>query len=293
MHTIFIVIYSAVQLSGLNLRAEPLPDAIPPVNAYSVGMGAASVAVTDDPSVIYWNPAGFGITDIMAIDFTMAAPKFESPGSWSFLVANSSSEEGSRFGLAMVRRNIVKDYTHSKTFEIITPLTHQLKSGLLPVGFSVKFAAESIENADWKYGLKFDAGVLGILSSGFKLGLSVQNLTGSNLQAFKSRTWIGASWGGDSMPILIAGQIRADRLRNRKFTSNNFNLGTVIALTPELPFIRAGWIKAGGDGWLSLGFRYNSPGQKTRFGYAFMVDPEGWTDKAHFLTYGWRLGFVE
>ncbi|MCF7811004.1 hypothetical protein K9N50_08440 [bacterium] len=268
--------------------ADTLPTNSPLSNAFLAGIGNAAVAVTDNAGVIYWNPAGFGISEVVSTDFTVAGPELEVPSSWSFFMANSGSGGGS-FGLGIIRQYFVDNGVKYKSFEVITPLTHSVMAGTIPFGFSIKFINERINDADWKSGLALDGGVMYLTPTGFKFGLSVKNIVGSNLRTFGSQTWLGASWGGDGYPVLISGQVRAERLRNRTYTSDNFNIGVNAMLFENLPQIRCGMMRTDAENRMTLGFGYSFKKQNSRIDYSFSVISDGWEDKAHFITYSWEI----
>ncbi|NQU05415.1 MAG: hypothetical protein HQ568_04920 [Calditrichaeota bacterium] len=269
-------------------HADPLPANSPLSNAFMIGIGNAGVAVTDNAGVIYWNPAGFGVSEVISTDFTAAGPKLKLPGSWSFFLSNSGSG-GGRFGLGVIRQHFVSDGVKYKSFEVIAPLTHQVAAGTIPLGFSLKYINERIDEADWKSGLAIDGGVMYLTPTGFKFGLSVKNIIGSNLHTFGSQTWLGVSWGGDGYPVLISGQVRAERLRNRTYTSDNFNIGMNAMLFENLPQIRIGVMRANAENRMTCGLGFNLKKQNSRMDYSFSVVSDGWKDKAHFITYSWEL----
>ncbi|MDP8241046.1 MAG: hypothetical protein P9X24_18295 [Candidatus Hatepunaea meridiana] len=269
--------------------ANPLPDDIPPINAFTVGIGGAAVAVTNNPAIIYWNPAGISISNLMSVDFTLASSKVESPGTWSFLLVNSASDVGARFGMGLIRRNVVKNDEEFQSFQFIIPLSHSFKTGMFPVGMSMKFISERLDGASWKYGMAFDTGILVLLPTGFKIGLSTQNISGSNLRSFGSKSWIGVSWGGDGLPILVSGQMRTERPRSRKYNSENFNVGLNIFPLPQYPEIRGGWMRSRGKNRLTMGLSYYFKKEDARIDFTLVVDHKDWGNQAYFLTYGWGL----
>ncbi len=272
------------------LRAAPLPYAIPPVNAFSLGIGGGAVAITDDPSVVYWNPAGFGLANLMSVNFTVAAPRFETPVSWAFLVANSSTDEGSRSGFALIRRYAEKDRVKFRSFQVILPLAHKFYRESIAFGFSMKFISERFDESSWNYGTAFDLGVMVILPLGLKLGFSSQNIIGSDLRSFGSKSWLGCSWGGRSSPVMLSAQMRADRLRNKSFNNENYNVGFRLASFGKLPELRGGLMRSKGEKWMTAGFAYLADNNKNaKLEYSLAVDPDNWGVKTHLLTLSWDL----
>ena len=50
-----------------------------------------------------------------------------------------------------------------------------------------------------------------------------------------------------------------------------------------------GWLRASGEGRLTMGASYRLRKQNARLQYALVVDPDGWDDAIHFITYSWTL----
>ena len=191
--------------------------------------------------------------------------------------------------MGIIRQHAVKNEKKFRSFQAIFPLARSLSAGLFPIGVSVKFISENYDDSGWKYGISLDAGAMLVLPTGFKIGYAVHNVIGSDLRAFGSESWLGASWGGGGFPILVTGQVRAERLRSRTHTTENFNVGLEIAPLPELPELRGGWLRASGEGRLTMGASYRLRKQNARLQYALVVDPDGWDDAIHFITYSWTL----
>ncbi len=269
--------------------ALPLCDRFPPVNASIAGTGFAGVALPDDPAIIYWNPAGLAVADLMSASFTVAAPRLESPGSWAFLVVNSSSVQNTRFGLAMVRHSVELDTLSYRTFQIITPLTYGFKSGAVPFGVSLKFISERFEDGSWHSGMSFDTGLLWTATSDLTLGYSTRNLTGSNLLGFSSESWFGGAWRGAQIPVTLSGQIRADRPFDPDWLSRHFNYGLRVSPPGSIYMLSGGYARSEDDSWLTAGVSSRNINNNTVIEYTFSVNTTGWDDQAHFLTYSYSM----
>lgn len=271
------------------LFAEPIEEILPPVNSLCAGLGFVGVGVPNDPGTVYWNPAGLASMDQMSVDFTVAAPSLESPGSWSFLVANSSSGGGGRFGIALIRRHVKRDDQTYKSFQFNTPLSYGFKAGKFPVGVTLKFISEQFKGSGWHYGLAFDVGTIWIAPSGFVIGFSCLNFSGSNLGAFERENWLGTSWTSPNNSMMFAAQTKIDRPFYKNNFYSNFGMGMKIDLGRKTPGLRAGYLERDGEKRWTVGFRYRNLKSNSYIEYALAANPDGWGQRAHFLTYGYSI----
>ncbi len=269
--------------------AGSIDGAFTPINAYSAGVGFAGVGTPTDPSTVYWNPAGLSLIDQMAVQFTLAAPGMETPGSWAFLVANSSSGEGSCFGLALLRHQAHRDGAEFKSFQVNAPLAYGFKAGRFPVGITFKFISESVAGGDWRYGLAFDLGTIAAAPGGFTVALTCFNAAGSGLSSFKSQNWLGFSWGNPRAPVRFAAQVRVDRLFASGGSGENFSLGADLRTGGKVPALRTGILKRDGETYLTFGFAYQRKRHRPRLEYTLILDPDGWKSRAHLLTYNYSF----
>lgn len=277
-------------LTPFQLPADPIYKGQPPVNAFSAGIGFSGVGLVGDPSVLYWNPAGLSAIDQLSVDFTVAAPVVESPGSWSFLIANSSSGEGGRFGMILMRQHILTDDMTYKVFQFNTPLSYGFSTGQLPVGVTLKFISESLEEDNWHYGVSFDLGMQWITNSGLILGIASLNIAGSDLQAFENESWFGISWGKSTDRIMLTSQFRIDDPFSPTGISDNYKFGLSVKLYESLPAIRSGFSRTSDGKRITVGISYQREKQNTHIEYSLSTDPGDWENRAHFLTYGYAVG---
>ena len=274
------------------LVASPLNGELPPINAFNAGIGFAGVAVPDDPAFIYWNPAGLAMLRQRSINFTIAAPKFESPGSWSFLMANKEFGGNANFALGFIRRQVrledQTDRTDYHSFEIIAPMAYTIGLKNTPVGISLKFISEQVKDGEWKYGAACDVGIMQRLGSGLFLGFAVRNLIGSHLRSFGTESWLGGSLGDDDSPVLIACQVRTDRPFDRNDLSRNYGYGARIRLRDDLPELRGGYLRREDSGLITAGIGYRTE-TYVRFEYTILIKIDDRSDATHFLTYSYSL----
>ena len=292
----YLALFFILALAPL-VVAGPISSSHPPVNSISVGMGMTGVAMYDNPSTIFWNASGLNRMEQLGLDFTVAAPTLESPGSWSFLLANASDDQNTRFGLGMVRHHAKNDEISFKSFATILPFSHGFKAGNIPFGFSLKLISESINEDSWKYGMSVDMGAMWIFPTGFKFGISTQNVGGSDLQAFETQSWFGAYWDNNISPISFSSQFRAERPLDSDYINQNFRLGVNYQL-PDQPFgrdrqvgaieIRSGLMKIDSKMWYTFGFDMVQTGSNTHIGYAVVVEAKTWSGRNHYITYGYR-----
>ncbi len=288
-----------VLISGYfaEIIAGPIPENHPPVNSLSAGMGLCGVANHNSPVTIFWNPSGLNRMEQMGLDFTVAAPTVESPGSWSFLLANASEAQDSRLGFGMVRHHATsQDHTY-KSFATILPFSHSFMTGKVPFGFSLKLISESIDENDWKFGMSVDIGAMWSHPSGFKFGVTTANIGGSNLQAFNNKSWFGVYWDNNISPFSFSSQFRAERPFDSDYINHNFGVGVNYKLI-DLPFdeqrvleaseIRSGWIKVDSRTYYTFGFDFGQTKNDTYLGYAVIIDAKSWSGRTHYITYGYR-----
>ncbi|MDP8228463.1 MAG: hypothetical protein P9M15_03325 [Candidatus Electryoneaceae bacterium] len=292
MHEIRLILIVWLVVIASPLVASPLDGELPPINAFNSGIGLAGVAVPDNPSFVYWNPAGLAFLSQRSIDFTAAAPKAETPGSWSFLIANKEYGGNSNFAFGIIRRQVrLEDQTDRidyRSFEVIAPMSFKLGMKDTPVGISLKFISERVRDGEWKYGAACDVGVMQRLGSELYIGFAVRNLIGSHLRSFGSESWLGGSLGGDDDPILIACQVRMDRPFDRNYMSRNYGYGARFRLRDDLPELRTGYLRRDDSGWITAGLGYRTE-TYTRIEYTLLVQVDDSRDATHFLTYGYSL----
>lgn len=290
-----IILTALLIFAGL-ASADPLSKALPPVNAYSAGLGMAGVAVANDPATLYWNPGGVALTNQLAVDISMASTGFESPGTWSFIMMNSSDEDGNRIGFGLFRNfSEFEDLQIFKSYMVTLPLSHSFQSGNFPIGLSVKYITEKIEDGDWHHGLAFDFGTMWNPGGGVTFGFSTLNAAGSALRSFSRESWFGASWGGKDQPLSFSTQFRADDLTDWDYTSRHYSIGVNYAPHSLLAEFgqsshyefRGGYLKSGDDNWASFGIEVIQSANDSHIAYTLMVDPDGWKNRAHYISYGY------
>jgi len=276
--TLLILLTSA---SGF---AKPLPDALQPVNAYSLGMGMTGVALPHNPAILYWNPAGMAAASLSSADISAAAPRFEGPGNWSVIVANSSPDDDRHFGMAMVRRSVESDSIIHKSFQLGVPLSYSLFENALPVGFSIKWISESYQGAKWKYGLAFDVGAILKLGA-FKVGFASQNIGGSDLRDFRRRSYLGGSFRTSGGGITLSSQTELLEKMTREKMKDNYGLGVGLHFWQSIPELTLGQSEQGGERWLTAGLSYRYPKNNNRISYAFAYDAGDHSRRVHIFTY--------
>ena len=197
-----------------------------PVGVRAAGMGGAFVAVADDASAVYWNPAGLasGSYVSMVIDRNQMKTAddvgFPREGS-GLLVALGTPALGVTYYRTTLTRRVA---VGSSTPQVENLVTHHLGATLvqsigdvLAVGATLKYVRgvaaaiedphglglDQIDDVDERGSNKFDAD-LGVMAThgGFKAGLSVRNLFepsfetvgGGNAIALQRRVRAGVSY---------------------------------------------------------------------------------------------------
>lgn len=272
------------------VAAVPLVQDHPPVTAITAGMGFSAVAMVDNPASLFWNPALIGTMNRMTLDFSMAAPVGDSPGSWSVFIANNMEGQPSRFGLGIVRRYSYYKDSGYRSFQIISPVAYKVGKSDLPFGVSFKFITERFDEQDsWVYGLGFDIGTVWSAPEGFRISLATQNVAGSDLRSFPSETWAGLSWGNFESRVIASAQIRVDRPFNNSALSRYFSYGATSRTTAELPDVQAGYMRRGDNFWITTGLHYRLESRSSYLEYAFIFVPDDSSNQTHYLTYGYAM----
>ncbi len=277
----------AVALNFFSLaQAAILPMRLPPVGAYSAGIGYASLAVFDDPSMVYWNPAGLAVANIGLVQFSLASHTGALAGSWSALIASGNSGSDSRFGLGLIRRHSVNFAGEFTSFECIAPLSYVGPDRTVPIGFSMKFQTENY-GSRWVYTMGLDAGAAYITrDKGLTVAVSTKNVFGGRLQAFPHESWIGAALGSDTTALRFSIQARFDRPLHYNYMSQNYSIGGRLLASQTMPQLRMGVIHGEGKLRYSAGIGYAAPRSSGRFDVAVIFDPKNSGDRTYFLTYG-------
>lgn len=284
------IIAGLLVLFAQSANGSPLPRHFPPVNAYSAGVGYASVANPDDPSIILWNPAGMALIDQMSAEFSLAGPKAEQPSSWSILFSNTSGVQESRFGMGVVRRLSADDIGTFRSFEVIIPFSYGFGTNKLPLGLTMKYAAERYDDRDdWSSGLLFDVGMAWRISDGFTLGTSRLNAFGSALSSFPRESWLGAAIGNGKSPFVISAQTRFDRPSDIDFMKDNWSAGVRASIGENIPELRGGFLKRDGEVWFGGGVGWINTKSNTRIEYSLLAKNSNTGIKSHMLTYGYSL----
>jgi len=270
--------------------ALPLPPRLPPVGAYSAGIGFTSVAAFDDPSIIYWNPSALAMMNQMTAQLNLAAYTNARPTSWSALVVGASSRNDRAFGIGLIRRrstNWAGEYT---SVELISPMAFVSKERRYPAGFSFKLQSENY-GAKWVYGFRMD-GAISVVSrdEDFKVAFSTQNVIGGRLRAFPHESWAGVSLGNDTASLRFTLQCRFDRPFDKEYISQNYSAGFRMRQT-EGPFeARGGLIRSGGVVRYATGFGYYNRLNQMRLDSAVIFDPENGDDRTYYMTIGYSVG---
>ncbi len=275
--------------------ADPTPYVYPPVNAYSVGMGSAGVALAHDPSIIFWNPGGIGLLDRLAVEFSMASSGLESPGSWAFIMANSSDNDDNRFGLGIIRQHSELDESTYKSYTVLLPLATSLKTNSLPIGMTVKMLSEKLNDEDWHFGAGIDFGVMWQTKTGMLLGLSRLNIFGSSLRSYERQTWFGFGWEKKDFPVKMGAQCRLDRPLDLDYINQHYRTGVEIDLTDDKQTakkeyqysVQTGFIREGDTNYLSGGISALKIADSVHFSYSMGVDTRTWSHRIYMLTYGY------
>jgi hypothetical protein len=222
MRVVAFVTVLAASWPGLAARASAQTAEV--VGTRALGMGGAFVAVADDPSAVYWNPAGLprmGVinlgVDWQSFDTGPDAPTFLDPagGGSSALVAlttpplgvsylrlRQSSEEGEGLGASLVTHHIGASLVQSIGERIDVATTIRFVHGE---------AAEAGLPGKGSNTVDFDVAAMVMLGRGVRAGLNVRNLREPEFDTpidgieltLERQARAGVAWHGESSIVAV------------------------------------------------------------------------------------------
>lgn len=269
----------------------PFPNHLPPLTCSSIGAGYATIADGDDPSTIYWNPAGIALMNQMSMNLTISSYEGGKPASWSALIANSAHREASQFGIGFIRRHSSNNAGEFTSFELLNPLAYRAERSHLAWGFTPKFVGENF-GEKWVYGIKLDGGISYQTErqSRMVLSLAMQNFAGSNLRAFKWDTWGGVKSGSDNNTLRVYIQTRLDKPFDMDYISRNYRIGARLESENNyFPDLRAGILRDNGVVHYTGSFSYQTKSRTNIVEYALVWQPDKNNAIAHFITYAYHI----
>jgi hypothetical protein len=251
------------------------------VGARACAMGEAFAAVADDPSALYWNPAG--ISQMNSVEITAMQNFWLLDMSYQYLAGTFPSHFGS-FGAAIAYSssgNIPKYENFEKkgeysAYDLAVNVAYAKNIGeLISPGISLKFIQQKIE-AEGASGFAVDLGLLykAEFIQGMKLGFAVQNL-GTKIKFIEQE---------EPLPFNVKGGIAyktspltlACDLNKPKDNDLRVNIGAEYVIR-EILALRAGYNSANSySAGLGLTWR------KLSFDYAFVPYKE--TDNSHRIS---------
>ncbi|MDD5382720.1 MAG: PorV/PorQ family protein [Candidatus Margulisbacteria bacterium] len=155
----------------------------------AASMGNAFVALSDDPSAIYWNPAG--LTQLKTMAFSSMHNSFLADMSYSNLTLNlfeSRTNLSSGLSLDYVSAGEMEETSASQPYgtgrkftPVFIALTAPFAFQLLPplsFGLNVKTLIDRIDTAE-AIGYAFDAGILWKITETYSAGFCARNFAGA------------------------------------------------------------------------------------------------------------------
>lgn len=147
------------------------------VGGRAMGMGGAYVSVSDDPTALYWNPAG--LTRIAGHEVTVSHLSWLSDASYQY--ASYARELGTNgaVGLAIEQGSVAWDNTGAGDFEVgdfagVVGYGRRIRPNL-GVGGGLKILSSSLGDSDAR-SYAVDLGAVYRLSDDASLGVAVRNL---------------------------------------------------------------------------------------------------------------------
>ena len=217
------------------------------IGARALGMGGAYVAISNDGTSVYWNPAGLARLDKREISL-MHASHFSGLIQTNFIGFVCPDNNGNTFGISFFRlgidgipkstkldefdRPIIEGYLEDSEHALFLSFARKATESLTIGGNLKAIYQKTGENSSMGFG--FDLGASLWLSSNIKLGLHLQDLAGTHVFWDTGQREVRLptlTWGAAFTPNLnfILGKITIAASQNIRFEGENsenvFSLG--------------------------------------------------------------------
>jgi len=266
------------------------------VGARAIGMGRTFVAIANDASTSYWNPAGLGRLNVKELMGTYSILSMERNHNYTAFALPLRS--AGTIGLSWINLSVgdiegrdmfgqITDmYSNSENAYFLSwglPLNHSLYAGC-----TVKYITHSLENSR-STGYGFDVGVLYKIDDGINIGFSLQdiytrvkwNTDAETREKYPMAVRFGGAYFPENFPLTIGFDI--ENIRNRGIT---FHTGA------EVNVYQGFGLRLGLDnGHFGTGAFISVPMKKFNFqtDYSFTEDP---IDKTYIHRFSLSLKFA-
>jgi hypothetical protein len=219
----------------------------------AAGMGGAFVAVADDATAVYWNPAGLATSGRLfniSVDFMRGEPDLDT------IPAGVDRERSAGFvglatpplGLSYYRLDVTRVTPAGASLPLQRFVTHnagitlvQSIGGLVAVGTTLRYVRSESQN-------DFDAdiGAMAVLGQQFRAGVTVRNLRQPDLETITHETFemkrqsrAGVAFVG--VPgLIVSADMDLERTAGSVGEERNFAVGTEAQLYSRVA-VRAGF----------------------------------------------------
>jgi hypothetical protein len=191
---ILVACFSSLRADGFKKYAGEFLSA--GVGSRALGMGGAFVAVANDVTAGYWNPAGLVESHGLQFQF-MHAKQFMSSIQYDYFGASKNLSEGSTIGLSLIRwgindikdtRNALNGSTISEGLDYSKITSFNIADYAFFISYAYQYTDDLFVGANVKIiyrdyasesamGIGFDAGLKYRLFSGLDLGLMLRDIT--------------------------------------------------------------------------------------------------------------------
>jgi len=259
--------------------------AFEPVGARIQGMGGAGVALPEDATTVWYNPAGLYFNNRIAIDVTLGFDDIDFPELWgiSYLKYEQKNSQGAGFGLY---RFILPDQPDANAVAALLSTVYLTPIGI-PIGISLKYINEKLPEKDRDHYFTGDVG--GFLPLGkFLIGVMVQNVTSPGSAIIPSRINLGVSYRlGQMLTGSLQGSYESwDDVQD--LNEAEYRLGAEFRPSSGIAF-QAGRVENSFDDYWTAGFGLFTRGGLAGVNAAYHWFPSGNTDDRFYISYRYLL----
>ncbi|MBU1880968.1 hypothetical protein KKA08_02965 [bacterium] len=262
-----------------------ISQALEPAGARIQGMGGAGVALPEDATTVWYNPAGLYFNNRIAVDATLGFSDIGLPALWgiSYLKYEQANLRGAGFGVYRLTSPFQPDADAVATLlstVYLTPIG-------IPVGVTFKYINEKWPDEERKHYFTGDVGAF-VPWGKFLVGLNLQNVTNPGSQIIPSRINLGVSY---RLGQMITGSLQGSFVswdEVEDFDQAEYRLGAEFRPSSGIA-IQAGRVQNAYDDYWTGGLGLFTNGGLAGLSAAYHWFPSGNSDDRFYVSYRYLL----